>query len=111
MSVTIIEQSREFNKKEVYNMTAAMGIEKISDFNGEQIDVAGYIVFEDTKDDKVTTVLSIVDTDGRVYATNSETFRRNFLEIANIMSPELFTISVCAGESKAGRTFYFCRLV
>ena len=56
-------------------------------------------------------MLSIMDKDGGVCATNSETFKRDFMNIEELMDGEAYTIEIISGQSKAGREFITCTLV
>ena len=110
--MTIIKTSKELTKRVSYKMTLDPAIKKMKDFIGVRIDVAAYCLYSDTnKDGKEVEVLSIMDTDGGVCATNSNTFKRDFMNIADLMGDEEYTIEVISGQSKAGREFITCTLV
>ena len=65
---------------------------------------SAYCFYKDVnKDGKEVEVLSIMDKDGGVCATNSDTFKRDFMKIAELMDGEEYTIEVISGQSKAGR--------
>jgi len=111
--MTITKTSKELTKKEAYKMTMDAGIKKMKDFIGSSLDVYAYCVYTDfdSKDNKEVEVLSVMDTDGNVYATNSATFKRDFVNIAELMADEDFSIGVTSGTSKAGREFITCTLL
>lgn len=111
--MTITKISKELNKKELYKMTMDAGIKKMKDFVGSSIDVYAYCIFTDfnSKDEKEVEVLSVMDTDGSVYATNSATFKKDFLDIAALMEGEDFSVGVTSGTSNAGREFITCTLL
>lgn len=115
--ITIHNTSRELSKKETYKMTLAPAIQKLSLAKGSIIDVDAYCSYSDekidTKTGEVVTVeiLSIMDKDGTVYATNSASFQKDFRNICDIMDGEEFEIEVISGVSKAGREFITCTLV
>lgn len=109
--INIIQKSRDFDKRETYKMTLAQDIEKVSDNVGEVVDVSGYLIFEDVKEDGETVkVCTVLDKDGRVFATNSETFIRNLQDIAGIFEGEEFSVKFASGVSKNGRSFMYCTL-
>lgn len=109
---TINRSSKELTKKEIYQMTMSPKIQKISDNKGVVIDVAAYCFYSDVKNDgKTVDILSVMDADGSIYATNSPTFRDDFEKICEIMDGEDFSIEVISGTSKAGREFVTCALV
>nr|DAI13429.1 MAG TPA: ssDNA binding protein [Caudoviricetes sp.] len=111
--MTIVKTSKELTKKEAYKMTLDAGIKKMKDYIGASIDVYAYCVYTDfnSKDNKEVEVLSIMGTDGSVYATNSATFKRDFMNIATLMEGEDFSIGITSGTSKAGRDFIACTLI
>lgn len=111
--MTITKISKELNKKELYKMTMDAGIKKMKDFVGASIEVYAYCVYTDfnSKDNKEVEVLSVMDTDGAVYATNSATFKKDFMNIATLMEGEDFSVGVTSGISKAGREFIACTLL
>lgn len=109
---TIIKSNKELTKRESYKLTIDPSIKRMKDFIGVQIDVSAYCFYKDVnKDGKEVEVLSIMDKDGGVCATNSETFKRDFMNIVELMDGEEFAIEVISGESKAGREFITCTLV
>lgn len=111
--MTITKISKELNKKELYKMTMDAGIKKMKDYVGSSIDVYAYCIYTDfnSKDNKEVEVLSVMDTDGSVFATNSATFKKDFLNIATLMEGEDFSVGVISGTSKAGREFITCILL
>lgn len=111
--MTITKISKELNKKELYKMTMDAGIKKMKDFVGASIDVYAYCVYTDfnIKDNKEVEILSVMDTDGAVYNTNSVTFKKDFMNIATLMEGEDFSVGVTSGISKAGREFITCTLL
>lgn len=111
--MTITKISKELNKKELYKMTMDAGIKKMKDYVGSSIDVYAYCIYTDfnSKDNKEVEVLSVMDTDGSVFATNSTTFKKDFLNIATLMEGEDFSVGVTSGTSKAGREFIACILL
>lgn len=109
---SIIKSNKELNKRESYKLTLDPAIKKMKDFIGVQIDVAAYCLYKDVnKDGNEVEVLSVMDKDGGVCATNSVTFKRDFMNIADLMDGDDYTIEVISGLSKAGREFITCTLV
>ena len=109
---TIITSNKELTKRESYKLTLDPAIKKMKDFIGVQINVAAYCLYKDVnKDGKEVEVLSIMDKDGGVCATNSDTFKRDFMNIAKLMDGDDYTIEIISGQSKAGREFITCTLV
>lgn len=106
----IIRKSREFAPAEIYKATKSNSIKRMSDItDNDIITVKDYIVYEDVKDDGSVTILSII-TDTGIYATNSATFTRTFLDIVDIMGELPIDIRVGHDTSKNGRKFIFADL-
>lgn len=103
----------EQNKKEIYILTkgVTLSVQKMTDEQLEKVyPVQGYAIYEDTNfNGEVVEVLAI-KTDGVVLSTVSETFKREFLEIVDIMDGDEFSIHVIKGVTSKGRTFYTCSL-
>lgn len=111
--VSIKEQSREFNKVEIYLMTINPGIISLKDVpDGESIEVSGFLIFDDVKEDgKTDEIMSIITPDNRVYSCQSATFKRSLQDIAFIMGAgEMFAVEKTSGVTKAGRDYINCVL-
>lgn len=110
----IIETSRELKASEQWKMTRDAGIQKMSDIEGQSFKPVDYCVYTDTNaEGKEQTLLSIITDEGTVYATNSETFRREFLDMVKVFKDageELSKIMVMGGTTNAGRHFITCAL-
>ena len=110
--MTITKTSRELTKKESYKTTLDPTIKKMRDIVGAQIAVSAFVLYTDVNSDgKENEILSVMDDDGVVYATNSPTFKKDFAKIYEIMDGEDFSIEVISGTSKAGREFITCTLM
>lgn len=110
--MTIYEKSREFSKVETYLLTSSPDVESIKNVEDEtSIPVDGYILFKDTNQNgEETDILSIITPDKKVYACQSQTFKRSFLEIFELMDGESFSIIKKSGVTKGGRDFINCVL-
>lgn len=108
----IIEKSRELSKKELYKMTMDAGITSMSHVeDGTVINVDAVVTFVDTNINNVEMkITSIMDKDGKVFAFQSETFRRSLENIMKIMDGDDFSIIKESGKTKSGRDFINCRL-
>lgn len=108
--ITVTKASKELTKREQFKLTKSQQPILIKDLeDGVEITPDYWAIYEDT--DKDTEVLSIVDTEGQVLSTISETFKKNFLDIADIFQDEDYTIKKISGTTKAGRSFVNCDLV
>lgn len=108
----IYENSREFTKVEIYLMTSSPDVESIKNVEDEtSIPVDGYILFKNTdQNGEETDILSIITPDKKVYACQSQTFKRSFIEIFELMDGESFSIIKKSGVSKGGRDYINCVL-
>lgn len=110
--IEIKKESREFSDVERYLMTIAPNIEQMKNVaDGEKITVAGFIVFDDIKEDGTSTeVMSIITPDKHVFAFQSDTFKRSIYDLFNLFKGRAVTIIKMSGKTKAGRDFIKCCL-
>lgn len=110
--VEIKEMSREFTKVERYLMTTAPDIEPLKNIDdGASIQIDGYLIFDDVKDDgEIQEIVSIITPDKKVYSGQSATFRKSLKDIDNVMEGEKFSIIKISGKTKAGRDYINCTL-
>lgn len=109
--MNIIEQSREFDKVEMYLMTLgnqSISVKDISD--GTALDIDGWILYTMEKNGDNIELLSILTTDKKVYVTQSSTFKRSFRDISIVMEGDPYSVVKISGSSKAGRPFVDCTL-
>lgn len=109
----IIRTSGELTKKDIYNLSRSPEIDKMRDHVGEEIAVGKYLIYSDTNGNgDAVTVLSFEDREtGRVIASNSATARAEFEYIADLMEGEAFTVKICSGTSKNGRSYITVAMV
>lgn len=111
--ISIKEQTKEFNKVERYLLTVSQNMEMINKLDdGFKIPVAGYMVFEDIDDNtgETSEIMSIITPDNKIYACQSDTFKRAVRDIQNIMEGQTYTIIKTSGTTKNGRTYINCML-
>lgn len=110
--ITITNTSRELTEVEQYLMTIDSGITSMKDVaDGTSISVDAYIEYKDTKNDgKEAELLSIITVDGKVYSTQSATFKNSLKSIHELMHGKPYAIVKRSGETKAGRPFVDCGL-
>ena len=110
--ITITNTSRELTEVEQYLMTMDSGITSMKDVaDGTTIPVDAYIEYSDTKNDGTEAeLLSIITVDGKVYSTQSATFKSSLKSIHELMDGKPYSIVKCSGETKAGRPFVNCGL-
>ena len=117
----ILQTSRDFSAKEIYNMTQDKAVISVKNVPTNSIlHVNGYIIFEDTNSKGETSeILSLLgENDGgqvEVWACQSETFKRSFMKIVDIIAQsgmnldDVVDIQKLDGETKSGRAYVDCR--
>ena len=107
----VIKSSGNMDKKAMFNMTEGGTSNKVSDAIGEVLHIDSWVMYE-TEDSKgqPVTALSILEKDGLIYATISETFIKKFVKILDYMEGEDFDVKVIGGTSKNERQFVDCEI-
>lgn len=117
----ILETSRDFTAKEIYNMTQDKAVISVKNVPSNSIlNVNGYVMFEDeNKDGETSEILSIIganaDGEVEVWACQSATFKRSFKDIVDIVKQSGMDLDLgidiqkLDGESKSGRAYVDCR--
>lgn len=107
----IIKSSGNIDKKAMFNMTEGGTSNKVSDAVGEVIHIDSWVLYEteDSKGQQVT-ALAILEKNGLIYATISDTFVKKFNKILDYMDGEEFDVKVIGGTSKSGRQFVDCEI-
>ena len=117
----ILQTSRDFTAKEIYNMTQDKSVISVKNVPTNSIlHVNGYVTFEDTNSKGETSeILSLLGSndDGQVevWACQSETFKSSFMDIVYIISQSGMKIEdgvdmqKLDGEAKSGRPYVDCR--
>jgi hypothetical protein len=111
--MNIIEKSGALTMAEMYKLTKSPDIAKLSQIKGQTIDIAKFIVHEDTtQDGKPVTIAAFETEQGEAYATNSGTFTRDFLDIITMCKeagePMPKQIKVLPKVGKSGREYLQC---
>lgn len=117
----ILQTSRDFSAKEIYNMTQDTAVISVKNVPTNSIlHVNGFVIFEDTDSKGETSeILSLLGANDNgeieVWASQSETFKRSFMTIVEIMEQSGMTIEdgldiqKLEGETKSGRPYVDCR--
>lgn len=111
--MTIVKASPNLTPKEIYFLTMNPKTEKMKDHSGERIELDKWAVYEDVnqKTGELLEFLAIMTPDGKTFATNSPTFKRDFsnmIELFESMGATVPAIVVSSGTSKADREFITC---
>lgn len=104
----------ELTKVELYKATKGDMI-SIKDVEDDTvINVIGYVEFEDTnkKTGENNQILSLIADDGKIYATQSITFKENFFDMFEMFEEDVEFLPVIktSGLTKADRPFVNCKL-
>ena len=97
------------NSKLKYDMIKAPDIGKMSDLVGQTIGITAYVLHDETdQKGEVVQILNIRDEDGKVFATNSQIFIREFLQVCEIVDDDMSQINhiqVISGKTKKDRPY------
>lgn len=101
---------------EIYNLTMNPQTQKMSNFKDSAIRLARHCLYEDVdaKTGEVKEILTIMDENGTVYATNSKTFQDDFFKMVELfegMGATVNEIAIISGTSKSGREFISCKFI
>lgn len=107
----IIKTSRTLDKREIYALTRGQNISLKDVEDSVEITPDVWLLYTDNARGSEVEILSVKDTGGNIFTTNSPTFKDEFDYIANLMSGEEYAVRVIKRQSKAGRTFITCELV
>lgn len=98
-------KSHEFSPIEIYLMTKSPDVRILKDCKDELIDIKGFMMYEDEKQDGSTVQLtSLLTTDNQAIAFQSPNATRNLMDLTEIMEFPI-PVHVREGESKSGRKF------
>jgi hypothetical protein len=113
----ILTASAQLSTEDKYYLTMSPDIQKMSDQQGQILDIDKWLIYSDANEDKNAEakeqhILSIMTKDGEVFATNSPTFIKDFqklVDLFNSSNEKVEKIEIISGLSKAGRTFITCK--
>lgn len=109
----VLEQNKELTKEEIYFLTKAQDVMKMTGAVDQTLDLTAWCIYLDTNaDGQEVELFSMRTEDGDTFATNSATFIKAFREILDIFEPsEVKRLKVMNGVSKNNRTFVTCAYV
>lgn len=97
------------NAKLKYDMIKAPDIGKLSEQVGQVLQLTAYILHEEAdQNGEIVEVLNIRDEDGKVYATNSKVFIREFKTVCEIVNDDMSQINhieIIGAKTKGGRQY------
>ena len=98
------------DKKAVYRMTKSESLQVKDLERGLSMPVDKWCLYEEENSKgEIQQVLSFTSGPQKV-STISKTFVRSFLECAELMQEEPFSVIITGGETKSGRSFVNCEL-
>lgn len=114
--MNILKKSGALTMAEMYRLTKSPEIAKLSTVKGQEIEIERFLVHEDAdQNGGVVTVAAFETTQGELFASNSKTFTRDFLDIiamceeANAPLPK--KIKVLEKVGKSGRAYIQCAYI
>lgn len=107
--MNILKTSRELNDEEVYLLCMQANVNKMSDAEGQVLELEAWALYEDENARGETNeVLAILTKDGDVFGTISATFIKEFNKMADHFKDRLLKIKVVSGTTKNGRQYISC---
>lgn len=113
MSINVKRTSKELSKTQQYFLTLSPSVKNMSSKGGEVITIDAWCLFDDLSvskngEERSQTILSIKTPDNEVYATNSMTFIKSFMDMIDFFDDNVKYCMVDCGKSKNGREFIQC---
>ena len=111
--MNIIAKSGNLTMAEMYRLTKSPDVAKLSTMKNQELEIARFIVHEDvTTTGEPITVAAFETEQGEVFATNSRTFTRDFLDILTMCKeagePVPHRIKVLPKTGMSGREYIQC---
>ena len=109
----LIKTNKELSKKEIYFLTKAQDVMKMSDLGDTTVDLTAWAIYKDfNADGEEVELFAMRTAEDETYATNSPTFIAAFRDILDIFAPEEVTkLKIMTGTSKNNRTYITCAYV
>ena len=99
--MNIIRKTETLTPNDLYSMTKGNNVRKMADAKGETLEVAKFVLYEDTDTNgEIMEVLAFETVDGTRYATNSRTFIR--LVIWRNEAVRRIRLCKCQGDTQSG---------
>ena len=106
----IIKANKELTKQEIYFLTKAQDVIKMTEAVDSTVDLVAWCIYTDVDaDGKEVELFAMRTEEGESYATNSPTFIAAFRDILDVFEPEEVTkLKIMSGVSKNNRTYITC---
>lgn len=102
----------EMDSRTAYRLMKSPESKKMLDAEGSVLQVESWILYNSPDKDtgEIKEVLAIETPDGELFATISNTFKEEFMDMVQYFGSDLGSIKVLAGTSKAGRKYITCSI-
>lgn len=102
----------DMDSKTAYKLMKSPEVKKMSEAEGSILEIESWIHYNspDIETGEIKEVIAIATPDGEFFATISNTFREEFIDMVNYFGSDLGAIKVIAGTSKAGRKYITCSI-
>lgn len=102
----------DMDPKTAYKLMKSPEVKKMSEAEGSILEIENWIHYKspDRETGEIKEVIAIATLDGELFATISNTFREEFMDMVNYFGSDLGAIKVIAGTSKAGWKYITCSI-
>ena len=102
----------DMDPRAAYKLMKSPAVKKMSEAEGSVLQIESWIHYHspDKETGEIKEVIALATPDGEMFATISNTFREEFLEMVGYFGPDLGAIEVIQGVSKAGRKYITCSI-
>ena len=102
----------DMDPKTAYKLMKSPEVKKMTEAEGSILEIGSWIHYNspDRETGEIKEVIAIATTDGELFATISNTFREEFMDMVNYFGSDLGAIKVISGTSKAGRKYVTCSI-
>ena len=100
----------DMDGRTAYKLMKSPEVKKMSEAEGSILEITAWIQYKspDKETGEIKEVIVVETVDGELFATISNTFREEFLDMVEWFGANLGSIKVIAGTSKAGRKYITC---
>ena len=102
----------DMDPKTAYKLMKSPEVKKMSEAEGSILEIESWIYYNspDRETGEIKEVIAVATPDGELFATISNTFKEEFMDMVNYFGSDLGAIKVIAGTSKAGRKYITCSI-
>ena len=102
----------DMDGRTAYKLMKSPEVKKMSEAEGSILEITSWIQYNspDKETGEIKEVIAVETVDGELFATISNTFREEFMDMVQYFGSDLGAIKVIAGTSKAGRKYITCSI-